>query len=52
MGTIAGYAAIGASIGAVILVVLGLMGLRHARRMEESATAEPTVTGSAPAPVS
>ncbi len=52
MGTIAGYAAVGAFIGAVILLVLGLMGLRHARRMEAVATAEPTLTDPAPAPVS
>ena len=38
MGTIAGYAAIGAYVGAVILLVLGLLGLRHARRMEQAAT--------------
>ncbi|MEU4215656.1 hypothetical protein [Actinoplanes sp. NPDC026623] len=36
MGTIAGLAAIGAFVGAVILLALGLMGLRHARRMEQA----------------
>ena len=40
MGTIAGIAAIGAYIGAVLLLVLGLLGMRHARRAaaEEQAT--------------
>jgi hypothetical protein len=37
MGTIAGYAAIGAFSGAVVLLVLGFLGLRHARRMEQAA---------------
>jgi hypothetical protein len=32
MGKIAGYAAIGAYIGAALLFVLGLLGLRHARK--------------------
>ncbi|GAB1689762.1 hypothetical protein [Krasilnikovia sp. M28-CT-15] len=45
MGTIAGYAAIGAFIGAVILLALGFLGLRHARRMEQAAAGEPAVTG-------
>jgi hypothetical protein len=44
MGTIAGYAAIGAYIAAVILLVLGLLGLRHARRMEHAATGNPAMT--------
>jgi hypothetical protein len=47
MGTIAGYAAIGAFIGAVILLVLGLLGLRHARRMEQGAAGEPVATSPA-----
>jgi hypothetical protein len=34
MGTIAGYAAIGAFVAAVILLILGILGLRHASRME------------------
>ncbi|MEU4219066.1 hypothetical protein [Actinoplanes sp. NPDC026623] len=42
MGTIAGYAAIGAFVGAAILLVLGLMGLRHASRMEKTAAGAPT----------
>jgi len=37
MGTVAGYAAIGAFIAAVLLLVLGLLGLRHASRMEKAA---------------
>ncbi len=45
MGTIAGYAAIGAFVGAVILLVLGLLGLRHARRMEQAVAGEPAATG-------
>ena len=47
MGTIAGYAAIGAFIAAVVLLVLGVLGLRHARRMEQAATDERPVVASA-----
>ena len=36
MGTIAGYAAIGCFVAAVILLVLGLLGLRHASRLEKA----------------
>ncbi|MFC7484342.1 hypothetical protein ACFQX7_35930 [Luedemannella flava] len=36
MGTIAGYAAIGAFVAAVILLVLGVLGLRHASRLEKA----------------
>lgn len=35
MGKIAGYAAIAAFIGAVVLLALGLLGLRHAKRVVE-----------------
>jgi hypothetical protein len=47
MGTIAGIAAIGAYLGAVILLVLGVLGLRHARRTaaQEQATGAHTQTG-------
>jgi hypothetical protein len=45
MGTIAGVAAIGAFIGAVILLVLGFLGLRHARRIERATAGGPAVTG-------
>jgi hypothetical protein len=45
MGTIAGIAAISAFIGAVILLVLGFLGLRHARRPEPVVVREPVVTG-------
>jgi len=41
IGTIAGYAAIGCLIGAVILLVLGILGLRHANRLEKSGAASP-----------
>jgi len=44
MGTIAGIAAISAFIGAVILLVLGFLGLRHARRIEPVVVREPAVT--------
>src|SRR3954465_8980709 len=41
MGTLAGIAAIGAYLGSLILLALGLLGLRHARRAatQEEATA-------------
>ncbi len=35
MGTIAGYAAIGAFVGAVLLLILAGLGLRHAKRAED-----------------
>jgi hypothetical protein len=41
MGTLAGYAAIGAYLGAIVMLLLGLLGMRHARRMEQAAAAEP-----------
>lgn len=49
MGTIAGIAAIGAYIGAIILLILGLLGMRHARRtaaaeQTNDAQVSPTVT--------
>jgi len=43
MGTIALYAGIGALIGAALLLVLALMGLRHARTADETAS-EPAVS--------
>jgi hypothetical protein len=46
MGTIAGYAAIGCFIAAAILLVLGLLGLRHASRLEKAEAGNPP-----PAPV-
>ena len=49
MGTIAGIAAIGAYIGAVILLVLSLLGMRHARRA--AADEQATGTGQAAAPI-
>jgi hypothetical protein len=42
MGTIAGYAAIAAFVGAVVLLVLVFLGFRHARKAREpGATTEP-----------
>lgn len=35
MGTIAGYAAIGAFVGAVLLLILAVLGMRHAKRAEQ-----------------
>ncbi|HEU5475312.1 MAG TPA: hypothetical protein VFV67_32115 [Actinophytocola sp.] len=49
MGTIAGYAAIGAFVGAAILLVLGFLGLRHARRLERAAGGQSTVADQATA---
>jgi hypothetical protein len=52
IGTIAGYAAIGCFIAAVILLILGLLGLRHASRLEKAEKAaggSPTATGPSPA---
>ena len=37
MGTIAGIAAILSFVGAAVMMALGLLGLRHARRLESSA---------------
>ena len=46
IGTIAGIAAIVSWVGAILLLALWGLGLRHARRAEKEATAE--VTGAAP----
>ena len=40
MGTIAGYAAIAAFVGAVLFLVLALLGFRHARRTREEVAPE------------
>jgi hypothetical protein len=50
MGTIAGWAAISAFIGAVILLVLAFLGLRHAGRMERTTVGEPAATSHAKVP--
>src|SRR3954470_24179015 len=50
MGTIALYAGIGALIGAALLLVLGLMGLRHARTVEETAPEPVASPGTVPQP--
>lgn len=39
MGVIAGYAAIASYVAAALLLVLGLLGLRHAKRIQATATA-------------
>ena len=39
VGTIAGYAAIAAVVGAFVLLALGQLGMRHARRTEKEAAA-------------
>lgn len=39
MGVIAGYAAIASYVGAALLLVLGFLGLRHAKRIEATTTA-------------
>jgi hypothetical protein len=44
IGTIAGYAAIGAFIGAVLFLVLAVLGFRHARRAREPGTPAGTVS--------
>jgi hypothetical protein len=41
IGTIAGYAAIAAFIGAFVLLALGQLGMRHARRTEKAAVRQP-----------
>jgi hypothetical protein len=45
MGTIAGYAAIASFIGAALLLLLGAVGLVHARRARESAAVASAKTG-------
>ena len=42
MGTIAGYAAIATFVGALLFLVLGVLGLLHARRAREPETAPGT----------
>jgi hypothetical protein len=42
MGTIAGYAAIGAFIGGILLLILALLGFRHARRARAAENDVPT----------
>jgi hypothetical protein len=44
MGTIAGLAAIGAFVGAVLFLVLALLGFRHARRVPEQEAGPGTPT--------
>jgi hypothetical protein len=39
MGTIAGFAAIASYVGAAVLLVLGLLGLRHAKKIQATTTA-------------
>ncbi len=39
MATVAMWAAIGAFIGAAVFLVLGLLGLRHAKQVQGAATA-------------
>lgn len=39
MGTIAGYAAIASYVGSAVLLVLGFLGLRHAKKIQATATA-------------
>jgi hypothetical protein len=41
IGTIAGYAAIAAFVGAFVLLALGQLGMRHARRTEKAAVRQP-----------
>jgi hypothetical protein len=48
MGTIALYAGIGALVGAALLLVLALLGLRHARTADDEATRR--VVGRRPVP--
>lgn len=49
IGRIAGYAAIGAFAGAGIMLVLGLLGLRHAARVREESPAGQTSLRAKPA---
>ncbi|GID97817.1 hypothetical protein Adi01nite_72290 [Amorphoplanes digitatis] len=42
------FSAVAAFIGAVVLLILGLLGLRHARRMKQAAPTQPAATGDAP----
>ena len=44
MGTLAGYAAIAAFVGAALFLVLALLGFRHARRAREQEAAPGTTT--------
>lgn len=44
MGTIAGYAAIAAFVGAVLFLILGLLGLLHARRTRDREATSATDT--------
>jgi hypothetical protein len=44
MGTIAGITAIGAFIGAVALLILGFLGLRHAHHIERTTGGAPATT--------
>ncbi len=44
MGTIAGWAAVAAFVGAVILLALGILGLRHARRESQPVTGGPVIS--------
>jgi hypothetical protein len=48
MGTIAGFAAIGAYAAAALLFALGLIGLIHAKRARETAAVAVAKTGAAP----
>ena len=41
MGTIAGYAAVAAFIAAAVLAVFGILGLRHARRVQQRTAGQP-----------
>lgn len=49
MGTTAGIGAIAAFVGAVVLLVLAFLGLRHARRIERSTAGQPVMTSPATA---
>ncbi|GEP35904.1 hypothetical protein NSZ01_36720 [Nocardioides szechwanensis] len=46
MGVIAGYAAIASFVGAAVLLALGFLGLRHAKKIEDT----PTATTRTPVP--
>jgi hypothetical protein len=45
MGTIAGYAAVAAFIAGVVLAIFGILGLRHARRVEQTTAGQPLASG-------
>jgi hypothetical protein len=49
MGVIAGYAAVASFVGAAVLLLLSLLGLRHARKIHT--TSGTTPTGTTPTPV-